>query len=61
MTWDVGLWCNQCNTNIGSVRNVVSASMPRRGEFGKDDEQSMLNVTHIMREHEVQKHGGKDR
>lgn len=45
MTWNVTLWCNQCQKNVGSV-NDVSSNRP--------------DVVRLaMIEHEANKHAGK--
>ena len=54
MSWELRLHCNECHTNLGQVENVHSLGNAREPEA-----YTLENVRNIMREHEVQNHGGK--
>lgn len=57
MAWDVSLWCLQCDEGagrlIGKVENVDSVRARSATVTNLED------VRNIMRQHEVEKHGGK--
>lgn len=56
MTWNVTLWCNQCQRNVGSMDHVTT-----QGRSGRPGESmtTMFFLQSTLREHEVNEHGGK--
>jgi hypothetical protein len=58
MTWDISLWCQQCDDGagrlLGKVEGVTTAS-----RLSKPNATTTHDVYAIMRQHEVEKHGGK--
>jgi hypothetical protein len=57
MTWDVSLWCKQCEQTVGythAVQDVTTA-----GTLPMPPLVPVRHILWVMREHEISEHGGK--